>query len=110
MTHPFEVTQVADQQLPAPNCPVGAVATPIEHGANDRAKLTVLGKTGGQMGMMVLHGDALHSVTLTGESSREVIGVRIVRDHLRDDGEQPLKMLNSLPEGSKRLVVLQVAD
>src|ERR671925_111004 len=59
-SRPFVVPIIAPQKLAAPDRPVLAPAEPVEHDAEHRrgaARAGVLGQTGGEGGMVVLHLD-----------------------------------------------------
>ena len=60
--------------------------------------------------MVVLHGHELHALAVERVGRREVVGVQVVRDDLRDDVEEPLEVRDALAEGGQRLGVAQVAD
>ena len=72
--------------------------------------LSVLGETRCEVRVMVLYADQLHSLPIECVSRRQVVGVEIMRDDLRLDGEQPLEVPDPLVERSQRLVVLEVTD
>ena len=58
--------EVADEELPAPDRPVGAVPGAVEDRADGRAGLAVLRQAGGEVGVVVLDGDAVDALALQG--------------------------------------------
>ena len=50
------------------------------------------------MRVVVLHGDGSHPFPLERVAGREVVGVGVVRDHLRRDRDEPLEVRNTLAE------------
>src|SRR4030095_7409070 len=62
------------------------------------------------MGMMVLHSELDEPFAFKSILSREVLGMEIVGDQRRLDGEQIFEMFNSFRERVQRLVIFQVAD
>src|SRR4029434_3743844 len=62
------------------------------------------------MGMMVLNSDLDQPFAFKSILSGEVLGMEVVGDYARLDGEQIFEMLNSFRERVQRLVIFQVAD
>ena len=110
MIDALEPMQIAEQQLAAPNRCVAAVAGAVvdrsERGLDD----AVLGKTGGQMGVMVLDPDELDALALERVFRRQIFRVKVVDDDFRTNREEPFEVHDSLAERAERLVVLEVAD
>ena len=102
--------QVADQDLAAPDRPVRPVARAVEDRADRRALDAVLGEARGEVRVVVLDADQLQAVALERVGGRRVVGVEVVGDDLGRDREQPLEVLDPLPVGEQRRVVLEVAD
>ncbi len=90
--------QVAGQDLAAPDRAVGPVSGAVEDGADRRLGYAVLRKAGGQVGVVVLDGDALDALPLERIAGRQVVGMEVVGDEGRLDGEQPLEVLDALAE------------
>ena len=102
--------QVADQQLPTPHGAVGTEAGSVEDRPDRRRGDTVLGQASGEMGVVVLDPDELHLVELQRVLGRQVVGMQIVRDHLRRHGEHPLEVTDPLQIRRQRRQVLQITD
>jgi len=85
---PAKVLVIADQELAAPDRPIGAVAGAVERDPEDRPGQPVLGHATGHVRMVVLHGkqlDALPGRALPGVARRGVVRVQVVGQHLRPD-------------------------
>ena len=85
----------ADQQLATPDRAVLAVAGAVEDRPYGRAVLAVLGEARREVGMVVLHPDEAHVLELERVLGRQVLGMEVVRHHLRLDGEQALEVLDA---------------
>ena len=106
----FEAGQVCDEKLSAPNLTVGSIAGAVERHANHVLAQMVLGHTGGDVSVMVLHPDPFQSIQFLGESGTEVIGMQVMDNHARLHAEQLLHLLQRFAKELEGLVVLQVAD
>src|SRR5208283_215991 len=110
MSGALEVLITSDQHFPAPDVPIGTVASPVK-GKSDYATFKViLRHTTRNVRMVVLHTKQLHSTLLQRPFCGEVIGVEIVGDDLRPDLENPLKMPDGFVKKTIAFDVLQISD
>ncbi len=107
---PLEALEAAEEDLPAPDRPVGAEARAVVDRADRRPGLAVLGERRGEVRVMVLDADELDALALLRVARREVVGVQVVCDDLGHDLEQLLEVRDAVLQRRQRLVVLDVAD
>ena len=110
MAGPLEAVETADQQLAAPDRPVGAVPGAVIDRADGRATLPVLGQARRQVGVVMLDPDGLEVLALERIFGREVLRMQIVSHEFGAHSEEAGEVLDALGEALKRLVILQVAD
>ena len=109
MAHPAEAGEVGDEELSAPQRPVGPETESVEaHGQHGR-DTTVLDHARGGMGVMVLDADEW-TVELDGELRREVLRVEVMGDEVGDHTVQRRQVFDRLEERGVRGDVFEVAD
>jgi hypothetical protein len=81
MPRSVETVVVGDQEFSSPNIPIGTHPCTIEGHAYDRASSLVIGHTTGNMGVVMLHGNKLHTgiAGFTGIPGGQIIGVEVMR-------------------------------
>src|SRR5208282_2218275 len=110
MSGTFEVFISGDEHLSAPDFSVGAVASPIQGEPDHPAFKVILRHTTGNVRVVVLHANQLHSTLLQRPSGGEVVGMEVIGDDLRPDLENPLQMFDSFVEKTITFRVLQISD
>ena len=89
---------------------------PVEDDPRDRppiARPAVLGQTGREVGVVVLHTDRTHSrlaCEIEGEPGRRIVGMQVVGDDFRGDRQDPLHVPDGQFEKLAGGQVLQIAD
>src|SRR5262245_63933688 len=98
------------QELPAPESAISAVPGPVPGHANDRSCTPILRHATGNVGMMMLHGDAGQSRQGEGILAREVARMEVIGHRLGSDSEELYEVLDTVYERAIRPVILQVAN
>ncbi len=109
MPDSLEAPKVRDEELPSPQCAVGAVAEAVEREREHGAGPAVFGEARRDVGMVVLHTDA-REIQVRGELAREVLGVEVVGDDLGDHGVERAEVVDCLQERAVRGEMFEVAD
>ena len=98
MSGAFEVFISGDEHFSAPDFSVGAIASPIQGESDHPPFKVILRHTTGNVCVVVLHANQLHSTLLQCPSGGEVVGMEVIGDDLRPDFENPLQMLDGFME------------
>src|SRR5208337_3103274 len=110
MRHTLEISISCKQDFPAPNCAVGSVARAVQGDADHLSIQVVLGHATRDVGVVMLHPNALNAVLTQRPARREVIGMQVVSKELRLNLENSLEAGNGALKEAVALQVLQVAD
>ena len=110
MSGAFEILIAGDEHFSAPYLSVGAEAGAIEGKANHAAFEMVLDHAAGDVSVMVLHADQLHSTLPQSPFGRKVIRVQIIGDDLRLDFKNAFEVLDGLVEEGITFDIFQIAN
>ena len=105
--------RAGDEHFPAPDFAIGSVAGAVEREADDRPRERVLGHAGGDVRVMMLHGDERQAALggpLFGQRGREIAGMQIVRDRLRLDLEGTHEVRERLAEEIEAGEIFKIAQ
>ena len=108
-TDALESRQIGNEELAAPQAPVGPIAKPIKGHTDDTFIETVLDQARRHVGVMMLHRDR-RQIERGGERGGQVAGVKIMHHHFGCDSEQRQERVDHFVERLKGRHVLQIAE
>src|SRR5689334_3425221 len=111
MREAFGITKISDEELAAPKLSIHTKPETVKCNANHLAVNHVVSHTTCHVGMMMLDCDLRRDVfKQQSEFCREVLGMKIVGNHLRLNVEQLFVVFDAVSKRAQRLDVFKVAD
>src|ERR1035441_5166423 len=110
MRSPLKSSEVSDQEFPAPDLGIGAVAGSVECYAYYLAAQMVLRHATGDVRVMMLHADFVLQRQFQSETRAHVLSMQIVGYRSRFNPKKLLQVRQRFLEEHQSLVILQIAN